>query len=83
MVLTGVGNVDHEQLSKLGEKYFGDLKNEYKQKIPGTNGVRFTGSEFLYRDDNYPACFGALAVEGVPRSDIDALALQARLFKVF
>ena len=76
MVLTGAGNVDHEQLTKLGEKYFGDLNNEYKQKIPSSSGVRFTGSEFLYRDDSYPHVYGAVAVEGVPRSHIDALALQ-------
>lgn len=76
MVLTGAGNVDHEQLTKLGEKYFGDLNNSYKNKIPQSSGVRFTGSEFLYRDDGYPNCYGAVAVEGVPRSHIDALALQ-------
>lgn len=77
MVLAGAGNVNHAELEKLGMKYFGDLSNDYKRKIPEkTSGVRFTGSEFLYRDDSYPHCYGAIAVEGVPRSHIDAIALQ-------
>ena len=38
--------------------------------------VRFTGSEFLYRDDSYPFMYGALAVEGVPRGHIDYLPLE-------
>lgn len=75
MVLTGVGGIEHQQLSDLAEKYFGDLKNEYKQKIPIKSGVRFTGSEFLYRDDTYPLMYGAIAVEGVPVGDIDEIPL--------
>uniref|UniRef100_A0A915NFR3 Uncharacterized protein n=1 Tax=Meloidogyne javanica TaxID=6303 RepID=A0A915NFR3_MELJA len=38
--------------------------------------VRFTGSEFLYRDDSYPYMFGALAVEGVSRGHMDYLPLE-------
>lgn len=79
MVFTGVGGVDHEQLSSLAEKYFGDLTNEYKRKVPQKTGVRFTGSEFLYRDDNYPYMFGAIAVENVPRDDFDCLAMKVNI----
>lgn len=84
MVLTGVGGVNHTQLTELSEKYFGHLKNEYKRKIPEKTGVRFTGSEFLYRDDSYPLMFGAIAVEGVRRADLDYIPLMVgRCFSYF
>jgi len=76
MVLAGVGGVSHQQLAGFGEKYFGDLSNDYERKIADFGGVRFTGSEFRYRDDNVPLMYGAIAVEGVPASSPDALPLQ-------
>jgi len=78
--VTGVGGVEHSQLERLAEKHFGHLDNKYKRKVPSDHqtrgGVRFTGSEFLYRDDYYPYMFGAVAVEGVPRHHIDAIPMQ-------
>ena len=76
MVLAGVGGISHQQLAGFGEKYFGDLSNNYDRKIADFGGVRFTGSEFRYRDDNVPLMYGAIAVEGVPASSPDALPLQ-------
>lgn len=76
MVLAGVGGITHDQLSSFGEKYFGDLSNNYERKIADFEGVRFTGSEFRYRDDTMPFLYGAVAVEGVPASHPDALPLQ-------
>uniref|UniRef100_A0A7E4UQZ6 Mitochondrial processing peptidase beta subunit n=1 Tax=Panagrellus redivivus TaxID=6233 RepID=A0A7E4UQZ6_PANRE len=76
MVLAGAGGVSHEQLAGLGEKYFGDLSNSYDRKISQNGNVRFTGSEFRYRDDTLPFFYGAVAVEGVTQSHPDALALQ-------
>lgn len=76
MVLSGVGGISHEQLAGFGEKYFGDLSNNYDRKIADFGGVRFTGSEFRYRDDTLPYMYGAIAVEGVPASSPDALPLQ-------
>jgi len=54
MVLTGIGGVDHEQLDKLAKKYFGDLTNEYSERISNKEPCRFTGSEFHFRDDDIP-----------------------------
>jgi len=76
MVLTGVGGVDHAKLEGLAQKYFGDLDNQYKRQTATQGSVRFTGSEFLYRDDNIPYAYGAVAVEGVPRGHLDELALK-------
>jgi len=79
MVLTGVGGVDHDQLTGLAKKHFGDVGNKYARAMPNprdTQGVRFTGSELMYRDDYYPYLFAALAVEGVSRSHSDYLPLQ-------
>jgi processing peptidase subunit beta len=78
MVLTGVGGVDHEQLSRLAEKHFGSTGNDYSRKIPDPSsvvGARFTGSEMMYRDDSYPYMFGAIAVESVPRNHKDYLPM--------
>jgi predicted Zn-dependent peptidase len=76
MVLAGVGGVSHDQLASLGDKYFGDISNNYERKISQNENVRFTGSEFRYRDDTYPFVYGAFAVEGVANSNPDALPLQ-------
>jgi len=76
MVLTGVGNIDHTNLEKMADKYFGDLDNSYKRKMPQKSSVRFTGSEFHFRNDYIPYMYGAVAVEGVSCDHIDYWALQ-------
>uniref|UniRef100_A0A0N4ZUH0 Cytochrome b-c1 complex subunit 1, mitochondrial n=1 Tax=Parastrongyloides trichosuri TaxID=131310 RepID=A0A0N4ZUH0_PARTI len=75
MAISSVGGASTDKIVELSEKYFGDLSNEYKRKIPVLQGIRFTGSEFLYRDDNIPYMYGAFAVEGVGASSKDALPL--------
>jgi len=76
MVIAAAGGVDHLQIDSLASKYFGDLSNEYKRKMPHPRGVRFTGSEFVYRDDTMPYMWAAVAVEGVSAGHPDALALK-------
>uniref|UniRef100_A0A7E4UV16 Cytochrome b-c1 complex subunit 2, mitochondrial n=1 Tax=Panagrellus redivivus TaxID=6233 RepID=A0A7E4UV16_PANRE len=75
IVLAGVGGVNHERLAALGEQHFGSLTNNYERKIPQYENVRFTGSEFIYRDDSVPYIHGAIAVEGVSQNNPDALPL--------
>ncbi|CAI4227895.1 unnamed protein product [Auanema sp. JU1783] len=78
MVLSAVGGgCESSKLVQLAEKHFGDLSNDYPRKVPEVSGVRFTGSEFLFRNDNIKHLYGAFAVEGVPYAHPDALALQA------
>jgi len=76
IVIAAAGGVEHSQINSFATKYFGDLDNSYKQKIPPPRGVRFTGSEFVYRDDSMPYLYGAIAVEGVGAGHPDALALK-------
>ncbi|VDK52227.1 unnamed protein product [Gongylonema pulchrum] len=76
MVLSAVGDVNHSELSKLAEKHFGDLSDDYTGVPPDVKGIRFTGSEFLYRNDCLPFMYGALAVEGVGYNHPDAIALK-------
>lgn len=76
MVLSAVGGVEHAKLTQLTEKYFGDLSNSYPGQVPHSDGVRFTGSEFRFRNDNVPHMYGAIAVEGVGYGHHDALALR-------
>uniref|UniRef100_A0A183BP07 Cytochrome b-c1 complex subunit 2, mitochondrial n=1 Tax=Globodera pallida TaxID=36090 RepID=A0A183BP07_GLOPA len=89
MVLTAVGGVDHEKISKLAEQHFGHLGNSYARKVLPhvapmnhtghenihTRGYRFSGGEFHYRDDYYPAMYGAVAVEGIGRGHLDYVAM--------
>lgn len=78
MVLSAVGGgAEHATVSKLAEKYFGDLSNSYPGEVPHADGIRFTGSEFRFRNDNVPHMYGAIAVEGVGYGHRDALALRA------
>ncbi|EJD75999.1 bc1 complex core subunit 1, variant [Loa loa] len=76
MVLSAVGNIEHSQIANLAERYFGNLSTGQSGNAPDSKGVRFTGSEFLYRNDDMPFMYGALAVEGVGFSHPDAIALK-------
>ncbi|VDN02215.1 unnamed protein product [Thelazia callipaeda] len=76
MVLSGVGGIKHSRLVKLSEQYFGDLVNGPSDPVHYITGIRFTGSEFLYRNDNMPFMYGALAVEGVGFNHPAAIPLK-------
>lgn len=73
MALVGAGGISHDQLVSLADKHFGQVGNGDSAK--SATGVRFTGSEFLYRDDSMPFCYSAFAVETVGSSHQDSLAL--------
>lgn len=64
-------------------RYFGDLSNEYKRVIPHKTPVRFTGSEFHFRNDDIPLMYGAVAVDGLPRNHIDYLPLEVCSYRLF
>ncbi|VDM52050.1 unnamed protein product [Angiostrongylus costaricensis] len=77
MVLSAVGGgCSGSKMQGLAEKYFDDLSNEYPRKVPEAKGIRFTGSEYRYRNDYIPHMYAAVAVEGVGYGHKDALALQ-------
>uniref|UniRef100_A0A915PH90 Mitochondrial processing peptidase beta subunit n=1 Tax=Setaria digitata TaxID=48799 RepID=A0A915PH90_9BILA len=76
MVLSGVGNIEHSRLVSLAERYFGDLEIGQSGNASDSKGIRFSGSEFLYRNDDIPFMYGALAVEGVGSNHPDAISLQ-------
>lgn len=71
MVLVGAGAVKHDELVKLAEKYFGNLKASPVHVQPGRGSIQngdvsnFVGSEVRIRDDTLPAAHVAIAVEGV------------------
>ncbi|CAG9530595.1 unnamed protein product [Cercopithifilaria johnstoni] len=76
MILSAVGNIEHSKISNLAERYFGDLSKGQSGNTSDSKGIRFTGSEFLYRNDDIPFMYGALAVEGVGFSHPDAIPLK-------
>lgn len=76
IVLSAAGGVDHENLVKLSEQYFGGISAGYEGAIPLTSTCRFTGSEMRVRDDDMPLAHVAMAVEGCGWADSDNIALM-------
>jgi mitochondrial-processing peptidase subunit beta len=62
MVLVGSGKVDHAELVKLAEKYFGHLKTGDPRSL--ISKPTFVGSEVRARYDDHPTAHIAMAVEG-------------------
>eukprot|EP00127_Corallochytrium_limacisporum_P000387 Clim_evm82s11 gene=Clim_evmTU82s11 len=62
MVIVGAGGVEHNELVKLAEKYFGHLPPS--QSAPEVSPAKYTGSDVRVRDDDVGRCHIALAVEG-------------------
>jgi processing peptidase subunit beta len=64
MVVVAAGAVDHNQVSSLADKYFGNVgrSTAVRPSVP----TKFTGSQLLVRDDTVPKAHVALAVQGIP-----------------
>lgn len=72
MALIGVGCVNHEELVKKAEKYFGHIKvSNVPFKQNGDDLPIFYGDEIRIQDDTLPNTHVALAVEGVSWSAPD------------
>lgn len=78
IVVAGSGGVPHEELIKLTQQHFGNIKTTYdKTAIPNLpEPCRFTGSELRYRDDSLPLAHVAIAVEGCGWKDADNIPLM-------
>ncbi|KAI1287390.1 Mitochondrial-processing peptidase subunit beta [Halotydeus destructor] len=77
MVIAGAGGVNHDELTKLTEKYFGNVKTSYDNvEIPLLSPCRFTGSDIKVRDDDMPFVYGAVAVEGAGWDNPDNIPLM-------
>ncbi|XP_052062403.1 mitochondrial-processing peptidase subunit beta-like [Mytilus californianus] len=76
IVLAGAGGVDHDELVKHAQQYFGNLGAGYEGKIPTLETCRFTGSEVRVRDDTMPLAHIAIAVEGCGWTNPDNIALM-------
>lgn len=77
MVLAGAGGVNHEELTKLAEKHFGNVKTSYDGvEIPILEPCRYTGSDIRVRDDDMPYVYGAIAVEGAGWDNPDNIPLM-------
>lgn len=77
MVLAGAGGVNHEELVKLADKHFGNVKHTYDNtEIPLLSPCRFTGSDIRVRDDSMPFVYGAVAVEGAGWDNPDNIPLM-------
>lgn len=70
-VLVGAGKVDHEEMIKLGEKYFASLPAPNTLYTGNRDKPNFVGSEIRLRDDDMKQAHIALAVEGVSWSSPD------------
>ena len=74
MVLVGAGGVDHDQLCKLGDAAFKNLKKGTGVLRPAL--TEFTGSEIRIRDDTVKDAHVAVAVEGVGWTHPDLMPLM-------
>lgn len=83
MVLAGAGAVDHDDLVKQAERFFGHIrKSEFPVPLGSPRGPLpvFTRGERLLQEDSLPTTHIAIALEGVSWSASDyfvALAAQA------
>lgn len=73
MVLVGAGNVDHQQLVNLGEKYFSSLS---AKEIATTPETRYIGSEYAMYNPELPFLHIAIGFEGPSLSSPDILTLN-------
>ena len=72
MALIGAGCVDHDELVKNAQKYFGHIKaSDVPFKQHGDDLPIFYGAERRIQDDSLPITHVALAVEGVSWSAPD------------
>lgn len=76
IVLSAAGGVNHDQLAKLGEQYFGKVSTTYPAEIPVLTPCRFTGSEMRIRDDAVELAHVAIAVEGPGKTSEDYLDME-------
>lgn len=74
MVLAAAGGVDHVELTRLAQEYFGKLGDKYEggKILP----CAFTGGEVRVTDDEMPLAHVALAVEGAGWSNPDNIPLM-------
>jgi len=76
MVIAAAGGVDHDQLVKLTDKYFGKLSCNYPNEVPLLPPTRFTGSEIRHREDDMPLAHVAMAVESCGWASADSIPLM-------
>lgn len=76
MVLAAAGGVNHDQLVRLSEEFFGKLKANYQGEVPDVLPCRFSGSEIRMRDDEMPLAHIAVAVESPGLAHADTIPLN-------
>lgn len=77
IVLAGAGGVDHNELVKLANEHFGNIKATYdSSEVPELKPCRFTGSDIRVRDDSMPLAHVAIAVEGAGWANPDNIPLM-------
>ena len=77
IVLAGAGGVDHNELVKLANEHFGNIKATYdSSQVPELKPCRFTGSDIRVRDDSMPLAHVAIAVEGAGWANPDNIPLM-------
>uniref|UniRef100_A0A8C9GMC5 Mitochondrial-processing peptidase subunit beta-like n=1 Tax=Piliocolobus tephrosceles TaxID=591936 RepID=A0A8C9GMC5_9PRIM len=79
MVLCAVGDVNHEEIVKLAEEHFLQIKPKEKNICSSLNDEKpfFCGSEIIMRDDSSgPSAHVAVAFEGVPWTSADSVTFM-------
>lgn len=75
MVLAGAGGINHEELVRLAEEYFGKLNSHGSEKHINVVPCTFIGCESRLCDESMPLVHAALAVEGCGWMNPESLPL--------
>lgn len=77
MVLVGVGNVSHEKMVELGEKYFAQLPSQSQTSVSDkTPEASYLGSDIRVNNPDIPLLHCAIAFEGPGVASGDNVALS-------
>lgn len=78
MSLVGAGGVEHDELVRLGEKYFASLSAQnHAERFTKVHPAVYTGSDVTMRDDSIENAYVAIAVEGAAWTSPDYWPLLA------
>lgn len=77
MILVGVGNVDHNELVRLGQKYFGKLPSEPKHGLSNTvSPANYVGGEIRIHDTDIKQLYSCIAFKGPSIDSADILVVN-------
>jgi len=76
MVLAAAGGVNHDELTKLADQYFGKLSHEVDKEASNLMKCKYSKGEYRLLEPDMPLAHVAVAVEGAGWSNPDNIPLM-------